>query len=315
MCAAHDLSDLRELVSCALGVRVIDVQVRRSLLAWGFVAFACTAGCATLAGINDGNGHASSSGETELPVRDGGGPGDGGLDPDAPASCPARGVTSSLSQLHASRVAPDAPVTVNGSPAEWACVDRLDFSTGGRFVGSAAGHDTAEIAMQWDELHLYLLARVTTDSPGGTSTGNQIFKNDSLNLFVAAPDPQPNAGYRTSDHQIVFDFQSFVADYGGGASRPGTDGIMAVTGPFTSQSGVLTFVVEARIDAAILGRSAGFTQGERVRVNFQINDDAASAYRIWFWDGAVCNGFGTCDTGGASLPYCDPHCSGEVELR
>ena len=288
--------------------------MRRLLLAWGLVAVACTAACATLAGINDGNG-APSSGETGLPVRDGGAPSDGGSDPDALASCPPSSVTSSLSQLHASKVALDVPVTINGDPAEWACVDRLDFSTGGRVVNSATGHDIAEIAMQWDEQHLYLLARVTTDSPGGTGMGDQIFKNDSLHLFLAGPDPQPGAGYRTSDHQIVIDYQSLVADYGGGLTRSGVNGITASAGTFRSQNGVLTFAVEARVDAAIVGRQQGFTKGERVRVNFQINDNATASYRIWFWESAVCKGFGTCDTAGASLPYCDPHCSGEVELR
>jgi hypothetical protein len=186
---------------------------------------------------------------------------------------------------------------------------------GGRVVGAAAGHDIAEIAMQWDEQHLYLLARVTTDSPGGTATGDQIFKNDSLLLFLAGPDPQPAAGYRASDHQMVFDYMSFVADYGGGATRPTPTGITAKAGPFVSQSGVLTFVVEARVDAAVVGRPGGFTQGERVRVNFQINDNAATSYRTWFWESAVCVGFGTCNKAGASEPYCDPHCTGEVELR
>jgi hypothetical protein len=280
------------------------------------VLVACASGCASLAGINDGDDGASSSGGTDLPVRDGGAPlGEGGPDTDALVPCKAGNAADSTSRLHASKVALDAPVIVNGDPSEWTCVDRLDFSTGGRVVGSAAGHDIAEIAMQWDEQHLYVLARVTTDSPGGTATGDQIFKNDSLHLFLAGPDPQPNAGYRTSDHQMVFDYMSFVADYGGGSTRPGTNGITATTGPFKSQNGVLTFVVEARVDAAVVGRPGGFTQGERVRVNFQINDNAAAAYRIWFWESAVCAGFGTCNKSGASEPYCDPHCSGELELR
>lgn len=288
----------------------------RHLLARSLVVGACVAGCATLAGINDGNGGASSSGGTELPVRDGGGPlGEGGSDTDALVSCKAGNAADSTSRLHASKVTLDAPVIVDGNPAEWTCVDRLDFSTGGRVVGPAAGHDIAEIGMQWDEQHLYVLARLTTDSPGGTATGDQIFKNDSLHLFLAGPEPQPNAGYRASDHQMVFDYQSLVVDYGGGLTRPGTNGITATTGPFISQNGVLTFVVEARVDAAVVGRAGGFKAGERVRVNFQINDNAGAAYRIWFWESAVCKSFTGCDNGGASLPFCDPHCSGEVELR
>jgi hypothetical protein len=288
----------------------------RCLLLARFLAVACASGCASLAGINDGNDVAASSGGVDLPVRDGGGPlGDGGAGPDALAACKPGNAADSTSRIHASKVVLDAPVVVNGDPAEWACVDRLDFSTGGRVIGSTAGHDVAEIAMQWDEQHLYLLARVTTDSPGGTAAGDQIFKNDSLHLFLAGPDPQPGAGYRASDHQIVLDYMSFVADYGGGLTRATPAGITAKAGPFLSQNGLLTFVVEARIDAAIIGRPAGLTAGERVRVNFQINDNAAAAYRTWFWEAAVCVGFGTCTRAGASEPYCDPHCTGEVELR
>jgi hypothetical protein len=291
--------------------------VGRLLLARSFVLGACVAGCATLAGINDGNDGPGSSGSVELPVRDGGpGSSEGGASSDALASCTRGNAADGTSRLHAPKVALDAPVNVNGDPAEWACVDRLDFSTGGRAVGPAPGHDIAEIAMQWDELHLYFLARVTTDSPGGTAVGDQIFKNDSVHLILTGPNPQPAAGYRASDHQIVFDYMSFVADYGGGLTRPSTSGVAAAAGPFTSQNGVLTYVVEARIEAAIVGRPSGFKQGERVRLNFQINDNAAAAYRIWFWESAVCKAFTGCDRGaGASEPYCDPQCTGEVELR
>lgn len=289
--------------------------MRRLLLARSFVLGACVAGCATLAGINDGKDGPGSSGNIDLPVRDGSAPSEGGADTDARASCTRGNAADSTSRLHATKVALDAPVVVDGTPSEWDCVDRLDFSTGGRVVGSAAGHDIAEIGMQWDEQHLYVVARVTTDSPGGDSTGNQIFKNDSLHFIVAGPDPQPATLYRASDHQIVFDYQSFVVDYGRGIERPGASGITAKVGPFMSQDNTITFVVEARVDAAVVGRPGGFTPGERVRVNFQINDGAATAYRIWYWEGAVCTGFTGCNAGGVSDPYCDAHCTGEVELR
>jgi hypothetical protein len=293
------------------------VIVRRLLLARSFVVAAYLGGCATLAGVNDGNdGPASSSGGTDLPVRDGAAPlGEGGSDTDALVACKPGNAADSTSKLHASKVTADAPVVVNGDPAEWACVDRLDFSVGGRAVGAAAGHDVAEIAMQWDEQHLYFLARVTSDAPGGTAVGDQIFKNDSMHLFLAGPDPQPAAGYRASDHQMVFDYQSLVADYGGGLTRPSTAGITEKAGPFVSQNGVLTFTVEARIDASVIGRAGGLKAGDRVRVNFQINDNAAASYRTWFWESAVCTSFGTCNRSGVSEPYCDPHCTGEVELR
>ena len=186
---------------------------------------------------------------------------------------------------------------------------------GGRAVGAAVGHDVAEIAMQWDDQHLYFLARVTTDSPGGTAPRNQNFLNDSVHLYLAGPNPQPSAGYRTSDHQMVFDYRNLVTDYQGGLTQPGVAGITATTGPARDENGTLSFVVEARIDAAILGRTMGFQAGDAVRVNFQVNDKADSAYRIWFWETAVCKGFGACDKSGASEPFCDPHCSGEVALR
>ena len=288
------------------------MSVGRFLVARSLVLAACVAGCASLAGINDGNDGAASSGDIELPTRDGSAPSEGGTDTDA--SCTRGSATDTASRFHASKVALDAPVMVNGDPVEWGCVDRLDFSTGGRSVGTPAGHDTAEIAMQWDEQHIYLLARVTTDSPGGTATGDQIFKNDSVHLIIAGPEPQPATPYRATDHQIAFDYMSFVAGYAGGSPRT-PNGITAKTGPFKSENGVLTFVVEARIDAAIVGRPGGFTQGERVRVNFQINDAAGAAYRLWYWEGAVCTPFSGCNVGGVSEPYCDPHCSGEVELR
>ena len=290
-------------------------MLARFLVAWSFVIGACAAGCAALAGINDGKDGTSSSGEADLPVRDAADGGGSEADTGAPGACKPGNAEDSPSLIHASKVTVEAPVSVNGDPAEWACVDRLDFSVGGRVIGPAAGKDIAEIAMQWDEGHLYLLARVTTDSPGGVATGNQIFSNDSVQLFLAGPDPQVGVLARLSDHQIVFDYQGFVVDYRGGIARAGTNGITSAISPFNSQNGVLTFVVEAAIDAAIVGRPGGFTKGERVRVNFQVNESAPSGYRVWFWAPEVCVGFTGCNTGGVSLPYCDPRCTGEVELR
>jgi hypothetical protein len=288
--------------------------VRWPLLARSIVVAACLGGCATLAGIHDGTDGTTSPGSGDAGAdADAVASGEGGAD--ASATCKPGNASDSTSRIHASRVTDDAPVAIDGSDAEWTCVDRLGLETGGRAIGVADGHDTARIAMQWGDQHLYLLANVASDSPGGTATGAETFKNDSLHLFLAGPNPVPQAGYRTSDHQIAMDYQKGVTDYGGGLTRPTIDGITATSGPFTDQNGTLSFVVEARIDASIIGRTK-LQAGDVVRVNFQINDKTATVYRVWYWESAVCKAFTGCDRGGgASDPYCDPSCTGEVVLR
>jgi hypothetical protein len=225
-------------------------------------------------------------------------------------------VADSTARIEASKVTPEAAVVVNGSDTEWGCVDRLAFEIGGRSVGVMAGHDVAKIAVQWDEQHLYFLAAVTSDAPGGTAAVNKNFQNDSMHFFVTGPNPQPRAGYRASDHQIVIDALGQVTDYAV-STRPTITGITAKVGPAKEAGGALSFVIEARVDAAVLGRNDGFKAGDVVRVNFQINDNAAASYRIWYWQPTVCAGFTGCSSavGAASEPYCDPHCTGEVLLR
>jgi hypothetical protein len=70
--------------------------------------------------------------------------------------------------------------------------------------------------------------------------------------------------------------------------------------------------------ASIVGRS-GFARGDRVRVNFQVNDGTPPSntvgYRIWFHNGSVCSPRVDCFIASASEPFCDPRCTGEVELR
>lgn len=287
--------------------------MRRPLLAPSIAAALCLAGCATLAGINDGEDKESTAdggaadGQVPSIVESGSGPEDSSAAPCKPGG----NAAESDSLIHATKVM--GAVVVDGDGAEWACVDRLAFTTGQRVVGLAAGRGVADVAMQWDETHLYLWAKVTTEPATGNAPRLTNFNNDSFHFYVSGRNPTTT--YTNDDHQIVIDVLGQVADYNI-ASRPGLGGIDAKVGPRLAEGALSTFVVEAKIDAGIIGRTS-FMQGDTIGINFQVNDqpDIASNYRIWFRDPAVCTTFGTCNQAGGSEPYCDPRCRGTVVLR
>ena len=287
--------------------------MRWLLLARGLSGGVCLVGCATLAGINDGEDRKISDDagtvSDQLPSRD-----DGSTTDDAgPGACPPGGnAADSEASIHATKVTKE--VKVDGDGAEWTCVDRLAFTTGQRVVGLAANRGVADVAMQWDETHLYLWAKVRTASPTGNAQRLANFNNDSFHLYVASRTPTQT--YTAADHHIVIDPLRQVADYEI-STRPGLAGIDATSGLMQDEGGgIISFVVEAKLDAAIIGRTT-FAAGDTVRVNFQINDqpDVANNYRIWFRDVAVCTTFATCERAGGSEPYCDPRCTGPVVLR
>lgn len=283
-------------------------------LARGLVIGACLVGCATLAGINDGEGASrTADGGTgddsgQALTKDAGAPGDDGA---VPPCLPGGNAAEGDGSLHATKVS--AAVTVDGDGAEWSCVDRLAFTTGQRVVGLGAGRGVADVAMQWDETHLYLWAKVKTEPQPGTAPRLTNFNNDSFHLFLSSRNPTQT--YTADDHHIVIDVLNQVADYAIG-SRAGLQGIDAKSGPRQDDGALSTFVVEAKIDATTIGRTS-FALGDTVRVNFQVNDtpNVETNYRIWFVDPAVCTAFGTCTRQGTSEPFCDPRCTGTVVLR
>jgi hypothetical protein len=275
---------------------------------------ACLGGCAVIANISSGEGVAPADAGIDgpmsipstdgmvSPVETGGGP------------CAAGGNSAdSPTKIHATKV--QTPVKIDGDGAEWGCVDRFAFTGGQRVVGLAGGNAVADIAVQWDEANVYFWASVKTASTGdnGAAGRQGNFANDSIHLYLSGP--SPNMNYTADDHHLVFDYKNQVADYAIGF-RTGLDGIAAVVSPVTNANGTLSFVVEARIESQRIGRPT-LKAGDKVRINFQLNDapNSAGNYRIWFRDVAVCARFTKCDLAGGSEPYCDPRCTGEVELR
>lgn len=273
-------------------------------------AFAC--GCAAIAGIsdNDGSGAAgvSDAGDGSAAQPDGTAPGDTGFPPCAPGG----NAADSPTMIHAPKL--KIPVNVDGDGAEWACVDRLAFTGGQRVVGLAGGNAVADVAIQWDEQHIYFWASVRTSSTGdnGTAGRQGNFNNDSIHLYLSGP--SPTITFTGDDHHLVFDYKNQVADYDL-AFRQGLGGIAAVVGTPVDANGSLSFVVEARIDSTRIGRPT-LKAGDKVRINFQVNDapGIGGNYRIWFRDTARCTQFPTCTIANGSEPFCDPRCTGEVEL-
>ena len=284
------------------------------LLARCIAVGACLTGCAALAGINDG---AEGSSDGGAPSGESGVVDTGTSASDAPGGdtgCVRRDASESPSLIHAQHLVASAPVMIDGKSDEWGCVDRLSFTVGQRVLGEGTGIGIAQIGVQWDENVLYILGEVTTQAPTSDAGRQQNFQNDSLSIFLAGP--TPGATYTANDHHIVIDSIGQVADYMITA-RTGLAGITGAAGSVSTAANLLHFVVEARVDASILGRTK-FAMNDLVRINFQVNDGPSSGthYRVWFLDKSVCQKItGTCDVQGTSEPYCDPRCTGSVILR
>lgn len=213
----------------------------------------------------------------------------------------------------------DVPPEIDGVFDDWGCADKLSIGAGALERDGIPATSTADVAIMWDDVHLYFWAKVTVENPSNTFSAD-LYANDSVHLFVAAD--MPGEDYRIYDHQLVFDVRRQVADFGDVApTRRGTgDGILGVTakiGQAVVSGTTSTFEVEARLDAGILNRQR-FERGDRIRVNFQVNDGApntTTGYRIWFHSAAVCQAHTNCSFSGSSEPYCDPRCTGEVTLQ
>lgn len=287
-----------------------------SLLARSILVVACLAGCAALAGIDDGEAQGDANdGGMNVPSPEGGGPSEGGgVLPDG-APCTSGNAVESASVLHAQHVQARAPFTLDGAGDEWGCVDRFLFTGGQRVIGLAGGRGIADIAIQWVEQHLYVLANVVTATPTSDAGASQNYTNDSLSVFVVGA--RPGTTYAATDHHIVIDSAGRVADYGGGGARPGLVGIAAVVRPPVESGPFLRFTIELSVDVSIFRPGARLKAGDSIGMNFQINDapDVANHYRVWFVDPGTCTPFTPCTVRGTSEPYCDPRCMGQVLLR
>lgn len=234
-----------------------------------------------------------------------------------PACRPGGEASDGKGRLHAVRA--DVAPEIDGRFDDWACADKMAIGAGDRARDGIPATSTADVAIMWDAVHLYFWARVTVQNPSNTASAD-IYINDSVHLFLAADGPAQD--YRGLDHQLVFDVRKQVADFGDvPPTRRGTGngvrGVRAMTSDAIVSGNQSAFEVEVVIDAGVIGRTS-FASGERVRVNFQVNDGApgsTTGYRTWFHDPASCVAHIGCAISGTSEPYCDPRCTGEVELR
>jgi len=306
-------------------------MIRPRLLARALVVAVGLAGCAAIADLQ------SSTTKTDLPdadvaddagtsPRDAAPTGDDAREPpdtsvpiDSSTPCtPALGLAAD-GIVHAKAVLPGT--SVDGVFTDWACVDKTDVGPGAFSKNLPPGNTQAlRFAFQWSPTNLYFYAKARTTTPGIENLGNQIFRNDSVHLFIG-PFPAAAGGlYRLTDHQYVFDHAGRTADYDDGVSRA-TGATARVVA--TSSSGVLDFEIEAVFVPGDFGLGA-FAVGSRLLLNLQMFDtataDASSAgYRIWRLPMGTC----TCDDDFCcartdmlrNSPTCDLRCSESLLLE
>jgi hypothetical protein len=277
------------------------------------------AGCAAIAGINDGAEKksvaatdASTPGaDANVSVTEGGVTADG-------AACMAKSTQQPTGPVHALQ-AGVVPV-IDGRFDDWACVDRIDVGQGVVNKGIPAS-DRVEFAIQWTPTDLYFYAHPVTTAPGFEHMGNQIFANDSVHLIIGRdPPPTASATFRAGDHQFTFDYRGRNGDYVNGTFQGNTMGAVASAGT----SNDIDFQLEAKISAASLG-VPGFSAGQKLVVNVMLVDstsDTAVGFRIWRMPPiATC----PCDApgdpnaccariGGQDSPTCDIRCTNTLQL-
>ena len=304
-------------------------MVRRPLLARNakvvvtfFVTLAAgVAGCAAIAGINDGadgpkpstDGATSDDGKMSV--------GDGGIASDGAAPCVARSTVQPTGAIHAPQATTEP--AIDGKFDEWACIDRIDIGQGVVNKGMPPGAQRVEFAMQWTPTDLYFYAHPVTTAPGFDNTGTQIFANDSVHLIIGR-DPPPTASgtYRMGDHQLTFDYKGRFGDYVNG-SFVGSS-VAAVTNAVAPADGTIDFQVEARITALSLGLTR-FSAGQRLVMNIMLVDATAMnalGFRIWRLPAkATCPCDSTTDpgsccarTGTQDSPTCDIRCTDSLVL-
>ena len=282
-------------------------------------------GCSTLAGLGDPDDpfpiNEAGISANDVRTTEAEASVDAGRDREAaiePNSCPAKDAYDGRGKLHAEEVV--IPVTIDGKRGEWECADAYKFETGDRADGLAAGQASALVAMQWDAQNLYLFARVRTRAPTGDAGAAVNYQNDGFHIYLVADGA--TADYRNVDHHFAFDVLGRLTDYDDppNGARPGPPANVTyrVTTPVPDGADVV-FDIEAKFAASVVNRG-GFVKGDKVHVNFQVNDSAGGGgvppYRLWYVDvGGVCPVSPNCNVNNASEPYCDPRCTGDLELR
>lgn len=304
-------------------------MVRRSLLARNtklvvtfFVTLAAgVAGCAAIAGINDGADATkpSSDGATgddgKMSV------GEGGITTDGGTPCVAKSTLQPTGAIHAQQAV--APPVIDGKFDEWTCIDRIDIGEGVVNKGMPAGGQRVEFAMLWTPTDLYFYAHPVTTAPGFDNLNSQIFANDGVQLMIGRdPPPTASGSYRTGDHQLTFDYKGRFGDYVNGMFVGSS--VAAIASADTPAANTVDFQVEARITALSLGLPK-FTSGQKLIVNIMLVDATAMnafGFRIWRLPSkTVCPCDSTTDPtsccariGTQDTPTCDIRCTDSLVL-
>lgn len=284
-------------------------------------AAAGVAGCAAIAGINDGadgtkpSSDAATSDDATTRVVE------GGVAADGATPCVAKSTLQPTGVIHAQQAM--TPPVIDGKFDEWTCIDRIDVGQGVLNKGMPAGSQRVEFAMQWTPTDLYFYAHPVTAAPGFDNVGDQIFANDSVHLIIGRdPAPTASGSYRTGDHQLTFDYKGEFGDYVNGTYKGST--VAAVALADAPAAGTIDFQVEARITALSLGLTK-FSAGQKLVINLMLVDATAMnaiGFRLWrLPPKATCPCDSTTDpgsccarTGSQDSPTCDIRCTDSLQL-
>ncbi len=217
--------------------------------------------------------------------------------------------------------APHATITIDGDLADWACIAfvHVDANVGNVVKPDAATVTLAndyDFAVSWDENALRVAFHVVDPSADGNASAQELFRNDSVEVYVDA-DGMLTGVYGQDDHQWIVDHlnQSQVFQW-----LPGST-VNAVSTGFSSavRAGKGTIDYEIAIPASDLGRptlSAALHLGFDVATN---DGDGTAQIEQLLWyeakgctcaNGCCCNGAG----GKPDQPFCDTQRFGTLVL-
>jgi hypothetical protein len=214
-----------------------------------------------------------------------------------PPGCPAPS-GSSGGELTIARLA--KPVTIDGDLGEWGCASffRFDRTNAAMIVGDGNVLNAYGFAVAWDVQAIYVAAHVMDPDPReGTNQTDLVFKNDSVEVYLAASDDLQTATYGDDDHQWVVDWANQSRTFRNGAgSAPSAEFRSAI-----KSTGPATYDVEIRIPATDTGRPK-FAAAQRLAFAFAAGDsDGADRQTTWMtWHRPNL----ACSTGCCNVP-CD----------
>ncbi len=202
-------------------------------------------------------------------------------------------------------IAPRASITLDGQLDDWsACFVTLDTSTalireengGGMFA-------SGRFSIAHDDKRIYIAAEVQGVAPLGDHAEPQVYKNDSISLYLDADGVFQSDTYDPDAAQIVIDHANRIGVFHATSPLPNLASFArTVNDTFTIEIAIEPSTLNASAFASTIGFDIGFEGGDGVDQTSEL---------LWF---SACGPPDCVCSNGDSAPYCDARQFGTATL-